>query len=563
MVNKVFMVVNFGCPCFKLTRAILFFFVWNLLFYCSKLIWQQQTLQTKMSTEENQFNVQGYNIVTILKRLEAATSRLEDITIFQEEVNKKKFGVERIGAKAAEQAIIPPEGTDSTAKSVPTDSDFKSVAAAGGGAAVSAPVSTPSDETILKTLAEFVETSKKVDDSTGKAAQLFKDTFDEVSNAIAKADASTKEALTNILKEKILKIFELKEATRSNYLNALGEASNVIIWVFTDEPIQYVVDIKDTAVYWTNKVIKENKPWVQQLLSIFESLKTYVKDSYAKGGPFSEAYAAASPTPAPAKSAPTGGSAPPPPPPPPPPASVFEATPVTPSPAAPSPAALFQEINQGSAITSGLKKVSPSEMTHKNPELRKQVPRPPKKPSSLSGSNSGASSTTSGTTTAQPPKTPKKELVDNKWQILNYSHADSIITIDVEPQQSVFISNCDTVTIQLKGKANNVFLSNNKNVSLVIDSLISGVDVVKAVKFGIQVLGLVPTINIDKSDEGTIYLSKESVDHDCQIVTSSTTALNINVPTGDNDYNELAIPEQILNRIVDGKLVSEIVEHAG
>ena len=270
-----------------------------------------------MSTEENQFNVQGYNIVTILKRLEAATSRLEDITIFQEEVNKKKFGVERIGAKAAEQAIIPPEGTDSTAKSVPTDSDFKSVAAAGGGAAVSAPVSTPSDETILKTLAEFVETSKKVDDSTGKAAQLFKDTFDEVSNAIAKADASTKEALTNILKEKILKIFELKEATRSNYLNALGEASNVIIWVFTDEPIQYVVDIKDTAVYWTNKVIKENKPWVQQLLSIFESLKTYVKDSYAKGGPFSEAYAAASPTPAPAKSAPTGGSAPPPPPPPP------------------------------------------------------------------------------------------------------------------------------------------------------------------------------------------------------------------------------------------------------
>ena len=41
-----------------------------------------------MSTEESQFNVQGYNIITILKRLEAATSRLEDITIFQEEANK-------------------------------------------------------------------------------------------------------------------------------------------------------------------------------------------------------------------------------------------------------------------------------------------------------------------------------------------------------------------------------------------------------------------------------------------------------------------------------------------
>lgn len=45
-----------------------------------------------MSTEESQFNVQGYNIITILKRLEAATSRLEDITIFQEEANKNHYG---------------------------------------------------------------------------------------------------------------------------------------------------------------------------------------------------------------------------------------------------------------------------------------------------------------------------------------------------------------------------------------------------------------------------------------------------------------------------------------
>ncbi|RCK62818.1 Adenylyl cyclase-associated protein [Candida viswanathii] len=498
-----------------------------------------------MSTEESQFNVQGYNIVTILKRLEAATSRLEDITIFQEEANKKKFGVERIGGKAAESSFTPSGEASSTpapaSKAIPAKSSAPAPVAAN-----------PADESILKTLAEFVETSKNVDASTGEAAQLFKDTFEEVSNAIKKGDPSNKEALTNALKEKILKIFELKEAARSNYLNALGEASNVVIWVFTDEPVQYVADIKDTAVYWTNKVIKDNKPWVQQLLAVFEGLKTYVKGTYAKGGPFSEAYAAANPAPV-AKATPTGGAAPPPPPPPPP-ASVFDSAPAA------SSAALFQEINQGSAITSGLKKVSPSEMTHKNPELRKQVPRPPKKPSSLAGSHTGGASTAA---TNQPPKTPKKELVDNKWQILHHSNTDSIITIDVEAQQSVFISNCDTVTIQLKGKANNVFLSNNKNVSLVIDSLISGIDVVKAAKFGIQVLGLVPTINIDKSDEGTIYLSKESVEHDIQIVTSSTTALNINVPKGDDDYSELAAPEQILSRIVDGKLVSEIVEHAG
>ena len=52
-----------------------------------------------MSTEESQFNVQGYNIITILKRLEAATSRLEDITIFQEEANKNHYGVDSLTEK--------------------------------------------------------------------------------------------------------------------------------------------------------------------------------------------------------------------------------------------------------------------------------------------------------------------------------------------------------------------------------------------------------------------------------------------------------------------------------
>ena len=47
-------------------------------------------MPAQSSTEESQLNVQGYNIVTILKRLEAATSRLEDITIFQEEASKGK-----------------------------------------------------------------------------------------------------------------------------------------------------------------------------------------------------------------------------------------------------------------------------------------------------------------------------------------------------------------------------------------------------------------------------------------------------------------------------------------
>ena len=123
-----------------------------------------------------------------------------------------------------------------------------------------------------------------------------------------------------------------------------------------------------------------------------------------------------------------------------------------------------------------------------------------------------------------PVKKPaKKELIDGtKWIIQNFTKADisdlSPITIEVEMHQSVFIGNCSDVTIQLKGKANAVSVSETKNVALVIDSLISGVDVIKSYKFGIQVLGLVPMLSIDKSDEGTIYLSQESIDNDSQVL---------------------------------------------
>ena len=64
---------------------------------------------------------------------------------------------------------------------------------------------------------------------------------------------------------------------------------------------------------------------------------------------------------------PSAATAPPPPPPPPPP-------PGPPPPTAHTtlagPAAVFAELNKGTDITKGLKKVDPSLMTHKNPSLR-------------------------------------------------------------------------------------------------------------------------------------------------------------------------------------------------
>jgi adenylyl cyclase-associated protein len=126
------------------------------------------------------------------------------------------------------------------------------------------------------------------------------------------------------------------------------------------------------------------------------------------------------------------------------------------------------------------------------------------------------------------------------------------------------ISRCNKTTIQIKGKFNAVSVDNSTKLSLVVDSLVSSIDVIKSPSFAVQVLGTLPTLLMDQVDGGTIYLSRESLG--TEIFTSKCTAININVPgqTDDDDYAERAVPEQFKSTIgKNGALITEIVEHAG
>lgn len=68
---------------------------------------------------------------------------------------------------------------------------------------------------------------------------------------------------------------------------------------------------------------------------------------------------------------------------------------------------------------------------------------------------------------------------------------------------------------------------------------------------------------IDATDGGQIYLSRESLD--VEIVTAKTSALNVSLPNGDEEgvFVERAIPEQLKTTVVNGKLVTGVLEHAG
>lgn len=128
---------------------------------------------------------------------------------------------------------------------------------------------------------------------------------------------------------------------------------------------------------------------------------------------------------------------------------------------------------------------------------------------------------------------------------------------------SILISRCNKTTIMVKGKANAISVDNSTRLSLVIESLVSSVDVIKSSNFALQVLGTLPTILLDQVDGAQIYLGKESMS--TEVFSSKSSGINLNIIAGtDEDYKEIALPEQIKSTIgKDGKISSEIVEHAG
>ena len=334
----------------------------------------------------------------------------------------------------------------------------------------------------------------------------------------------------------------------------------------------------------------EQVEWVQAFYQVFRDLADYTKEYFTNGIPWNpngksakeaaqELAAASSSASAapPAPPAPAAGGPPPPPPPPPPgPPPVLqikEEVPAACSASGASHGAVFSEINKGADVTKGLRKVDKSEMTHKNPTLR-------------------ASSTVPGAASARgkspvPGKKPKpesmrvkkpakKELDGNKWTIENYDKetvasalGGAPIEIEASINQSILISKCSNLTVIVRGKGNAVTLENTDRLSLVVETLVSSVDVVKSKNFALQVMGTIPTVMLDQVDGAQVYLSKASTA--TQVFMSKTEGVNLNIlgPAEDGDdegeYKEVALPSQICSYFdpAKGELVSEIVSHAG
>lgn len=231
--------------------------------------------------------------------------------------------------------------------------------------------------------------------------------------------------------------------------------------------------------------------------------------------------------------------------------------------------AVFEQLNRGEAVTSGLKKVDKSQMTHKNPSLRATSTVPSNDSNDISRSRSPGPQikpkpqSMRQNSAAAPKKEPKKELDGNKWLIENFDSPSGPVEVEVSLQQSLLITKCKNTTIVLKGKANAISIDNCPRTQILVESLVSSVDVIKSPNFAVQITGSVPTIMLDQVDGASVYLSAESLG--TEVFNSKCSSINIVLPPEkeEDDSKECPLPEQIVTRIKGGKLVSEIVEHAG
>lgn len=106
-------------------------------------------------------------------------------------------------------------------------------------------------------------------------------------------------------------------------------------------------------------------------------------------------------------------------------------------------------------------------------------------------------------------------------------------------------------------------LVNCSKTSILLDSTVSSLSISNCPSFTAQILGKVPTILIDGTDGGQVYLSAASLE--VEIVTSKSSSINISLPVGGEEegvFEEKAVPEQMKTIVQNGKLVTTIVEHS-
>lgn len=503
--------------------------------------------------------MESYNMTTVLKRLEAAASRLEDMVMFSERqqltsLNDASAPLQGNGFREGSDLVSPRSSLHPAKDPAPllssapaTQQDAKSYASAPESAGIAALTSIKTAQ-----LASFVDLSAQVGESVHKQAQAVASAYGAMLDVVHEATQRSKPemeafvALLQPMNSEAGKVESLRDEFRgekalTNYFATVTAGVAALGWVAIEGKQQaagYIQEMRDSTQFYANRALKDHKdaqPWVKSFVSFLEALHSAVCTNYPEGLKWTVSSA---------PNAPVSGGAPPPPPPPP---SVSQLTANILSKSASQPqgglSGVFAELNQGESIASGLRKTDKKALKEIKPPV----------------SRSAKPKLATFTPASSKKLFPRVELVESKWHVEDLEDRHDV-EISASMGQSVQIDNCRNCTIKIIGKAATFNLSRSDHVGLLVETMVASCDIVNSADFGLQVTGTMPSLMLDQCSQGSIYLSEESLGVD--LYTSQTTAINVNIPEEEpGAYREVPLGEQILHNIVNGNIRSSVVKH--
>ncbi|KAG6376520.1 adenylate cyclase-associated CAP [Boletus reticuloceps] len=228
-----------------------------------------------------------YTLATIVKRLEAVASRFEDLEDVKRETRRQSTST--VTSFADAQTTITPPAPAPPAIVVqqvipPSVQAFDAIVI----------------EARLKPLVELTATFAPqvlVDqvDLFAQAILVLRDIL-LMAAACKKPDRQGFEELLNPLQASIEAVTRAKEANRKerdwfNHLTAVAEGAVCVGWITVEpKPAQYIVDIKESAMYYSNRIIKEfrdqdarHAEWVRALVAVMDEMKRYVLENHPTG----------------------------------------------------------------------------------------------------------------------------------------------------------------------------------------------------------------------------------------------------------------------------------------
>jgi len=338
-----------------------------------------------------------------------------------------------------------------------------------------------------------------------------------------------------------------------NWLMAPGVARD-IVQNGLEQADFHLIKLLTAAKAKTGDEQKDLRAFVSTFKALLTNLGEYVQEFHTKGlewtprggdvkdfKPSADAGAAGAGA-APAAAEEEAGGAPPPPPGPPPSAEDLAGGAVVEKKVAPGMGAVFDSINRGGDVTSGLKKVDASQKAKNMKDRPVLVPK------------AKAATETKAPAKSAAKKPPTLVLTKGTWFCENYE--DTTVDIpSVEIKQSVYVLKAKNCTITVPDKCKSISVDGCVRVRIVFRSVVSNFELFNSQRCTAECTESFPSIAIDKSSGCIVALtSRAGLATPPQIVTSNISECNIQVPGAreEDDPIEIPIPEQFETALVVG-----------